>query len=282
MKMRVIRIFDNTMIALLVLLSQAALGQTPAAPKSKASAPNIPKSKATSTQRPTTDDIESVVRQLVALGPGIKGEFETTAQFEARVQKTSQPDKQYTFSYCAGLNPSSSGVPFGVCDYAYDADKETMTVYMDMEERHFRPDYNSLPAIRIKNVTRRTEHHVGTNSFGARVQFTSRFDDDFGVVLSQASVSWLVSLSRSSPDPAFSFPLSIETVRGIKASLRLVLIGTVPGILVYRDDSFDAATVSFPFEVTIKRFYLQFSVIEVRIIDSRTANVLATFHPDKR
>ena len=61
-----------------------------------------------------------------------------------------------------------------------------------------------------------------------------------------------------------------------------MLIGTVPGILVYRDDSFDAATVSFPFEVTIKRFYLQFSVIEVRIIDSRTGNVLATFHPDKR
>ena len=157
------------MIAVLVLLSQTAFSQTPAAPKSKPSAPSIPKSKATSPQRPTTDDIESVVRQLVALGPGTKSEFETTAQFEARVQKTSQPDKQYTFSYCTGLNPSSSGVPFGVCDYAYDADKEAMTVYMDMEERHFRPDYKSLPAIRIKNVTRRTEHHVGTNSFGASI-----------------------------------------------------------------------------------------------------------------
>ena len=285
----------------MVLLSQAVFSQTPA-PKGRAGSPSVSKCKPTFADGPTADDIESLVRQLVALGSGTKGEFETTAQFDARVQRASQPDKQYTLTYCTGLQQSSSFSIFGACDYAYDADQGTMTVYIGMEERQFKPDYTPVPAVRIKTVTRRTEHHVGTNSFGAVVPFTSRFDEDFGVVPSQASVSWFVSLEPTSPEearlgteyaklremyptshaPAFSFPLGVEKARDIKASLRLMLVGTVPGLLVYREDSFDAATVSDPLEVTTRRFYVQFSVNEVRIIDSRTGNVLANFHPDKR
>lgn len=284
--MKLMRTPGFVMIGLMVQFSWVAFPQS-SAPKSKAGSPRIPKSTPISASVPGTDDIEALVRQLVALGSGKKGEFETTAQFDAR-QSSIQTGKQYALVYVWDAFNNRS-------DCEYDADKRIMTVNMQIERKGFRPEYDPVLSVLIKCVLRRTEHHVGQNSFGARAIVESRFEDDFGIVISEEAASWLQTFSSLSQEeaklkadeikllqkmypeahsPAFSFPLSIEKAKYMKPSLRIVLVGTVPNARVYRDESFDAATVSAPVEITVNRFYVKFIVKEVRIVDSRTGSAL--------
>src|SRR5450755_19261 len=156
-----------------------------------------PKSKRNmSTSIPNTDDIEALVRQLVVVGSGTKGEFETTSQFEAR-QSSVQTDKQYAFVYVwdALSNKSYS---------TYDADKQIVTVNMKMSRKSFSSDGDHTPHITvlIKRALRRTGHHVGQNSYGAKVVVRSEVFDDFGIVISEEAASWLLTFASVSPDEA--------------------------------------------------------------------------------
>ncbi len=238
---------------------------------------------------PNTDDIESVVRKLVASGAGKKGEFETTAQFEAR-RNALIPDREYAFAIDRAIN----------CEFDYDADTATMKASIDLlpyllevASRH-----STLLTVTVKAVPRRTTTQVGTNSFGARGVFTSRLYDDFGVVISRSFFAWLRSFSDS---PAFvpisgltvesqedyessrsywlTFPFPLEPARAkvLKPNLRVVLVGTVLDMQVYRNDTFSPATINDPMEVTVKRSFLSLAVSEVRIVDSRTGQTVANF-----
>jgi hypothetical protein len=202
---------------------------------------------------PNTDDIEVLVRQFIATGSGTKSEFETTAQFEARIKQGSQAGRRYAF-----VHGSSDS-------FAYDADKGVMTA-------------STLPLdsrLSIKEVLRSTDSKVGQNSYGARTDFLSSVYDEFGIVLSKASISWLnVTILE---DIKLSFPLSIDRAQEIKPYLRMVLVGTVPDTQVYRDEGYSAATVSNPIEKTLHWLYINFDITEVRIVDARTGNEVAKF-----
>ncbi len=285
--MKLMRALGFIIIALVVLFSLATFPQTPT-PKTKSGPAIIPKRKPISGNVPGTDDIELVVRKLVTLGSGKKSEFETTAQFDARQKGSIQADKQYAFVYVWDAYNNRS-------DSEYDADKQAMTVNMKIERKRFSPDYDGVLSVLIKKVLRRTEHHIRQNSFAAKALVESRFEDDFGIVISKEAGSWLQAFARLPPEearlkaddikvlqqmypelhsPSFSFPFSVEKARDVKPNLRIVLVGSVPNATVYSDESIDEATISAPVEITVDRFYVNFALTEVRIVDSRTGNTL--------
>jgi hypothetical protein len=233
---------------------------------------------------PNTDDIEFVIRKLLAAGPGEKAEFETTAQFQAR-QQALQSDRSYAFAPHA-------------CDFEYDADSEIMTASIYTENYQF-SSYDKLISFPVKTVDRRVETHTGTNAFGAKAVYTSRLSDDYGVVVSQEVFRWLRSFFGKSPDPfpgvstveyeeimkdfpaltppSFSFPLEPTRARVMKPSLRVVLVGTIPDVRVHLGDYFSAATISKPTEWSVNRFYVSLAINEVRIVDARTGRIIVNW-----
>jgi hypothetical protein len=290
-------------ILLLFALSTAAFGQarTPS-PAKKA----IPKPSAVDLRIPNTDDIEPVIRRFVALGSASKGEFETQAQFETRLRTAVvRPDKQYAFIYDQG---GPACVVGGIatnqnCDFEYDADRAVMKAYLAIKHRMFKAENGTLtdkvPCVLIKDVQRSTQWHVGQNSFGAKLAYTSRLEDEFGIVISQEAAAWLGSFQNADnikrkglteeeatmlrgtyPDlfhPTFTFPLGPEQAQRMKPSLRTVLLGTIPDGRVYVYEDYDAATVSDPIELTVDRFCVNFEISEVRIVESRTGSTVAAF-----
>lgn len=233
---------------------------------------------------PNADDIESLVRQLSRLGA--RGEFETTEQFQARQAKIVQTGRKYAFAL--DREP---------LELKYDADEGIMWASVSLERRMFAPEYNYAYCIQMRRILRHSERHVGVNSFGVRAAFEARLYEDYGAVVSQASVFWLRTFSFDCPksgltadmersllvkaEPQFwaRFPLQLpaDRAKDLKPDLRMMLVGTVPDVRVYLDSSFDGATVSNPSEITIKKRFVNFLVSAVRIIDAKDGRTLAEF-----
>src|ERR1700678_617619 len=95
-----------------ILAASVLLAQTPR----KTATPKVATPKAVTANIPNTDDIQSLVRRLGAPGSGMKDEFETTTQFQAR-QKALQSDRKYAFALEAdAYGPSGDDK----CDCEYD------------------------------------------------------------------------------------------------------------------------------------------------------------------
>ena len=236
--------------SLLIIAASILLAQTPAR---KATTPPA-KSKAIPATIPKTDDIEPLILRLKAAS--VKGEFETTEQFQDRQAKAIQFDREYAFA-----------IDYDENDFKYDADAQAMKASIVIESKLLSPVYFRQPAISIKDRMEGEERHVGMNGYGARMVFTSRLRSRFGIVLDRPS-SWVTELT---------FPLTIEQAKIVKSNLRMVVVGTVPNARIYLGSDYQSATISNPLEVSTQEYYLNFLIREVRIVDSRSGQMVARF-----
>ena len=213
---------------------------------------------------PNTDDVQSLISYLMNLQAGVKGEFETTAQFKARQEKaTTQLDRKYVF-------------PLTYDDFAYDADRSIMqgSLVITMERFDSDPGYSSAPCLWVRSIVSDTP--------------TSYVSEEFGVLLSRESASWLRSFidkDGSLPDRekiVFSLPLDIEHAKEIKPSLRILISGSVPKAQVHNDSQFYRAREGNSAQATLRlsKHYVDFALDEIRIVDSRTGKVVARYASD--
>jgi len=227
---------------------------------------------------PNTDDLEVLFQQFATAGTGTKSEFETTAQFEARIKQSRPPGMTYAFVYGSYASSGSASQPLPEevqlltqrfpPSFAYNADEGIMTAALG-------------PDLTLKVVVRRVDSEIGQNSFGATTNFQSVLFDEFAVNASRASVSWLKgqlyddypALQRTK----LSFPLSVEQAREIKPYLRIVLAGTVSGTEVHCGPYREAATLRIPVQRDGNRCSIDFDIAEVRIVDARTGKEVTTF-----
>jgi hypothetical protein len=112
---------------LLILAASIMLPQTPAR---KATTPPA-KSKAIQATIPKTDDIEPLILRLKAAN--VKGEFETTEQFQDRQVKAIQFDREYAFA-----------IDYNESDFKYDADALVMKASIVIESKILSPVYLAL------------------------------------------------------------------------------------------------------------------------------------------
>ena len=245
------------------------LAQLAAAPEQK-QAPPIP----------NTDDLEVLLRQFAAAGTKTKSEFETTAQFEARIKQSRPAGRTYAFVYgsYASSGSASQALPEEVQlmtqrfppSFAYNADEGIMTTTLS-------------PDLTLKVVVRRVDSEIGQNSFGATTNFQSVLFDEFAVNASKASVYWINDkFHRDAAYPGLeriklSFPLSVEQAREIKPYLRIVLAGTVSGTEVHCSPYREAATLRIPVQRDRQRCAIDFDITELRIVDARTGKEVTTF-----
>jgi hypothetical protein len=229
---------------------------------------------------PNTDDLEVLFRQFATAGTETKSEFETTAQFEARIKQSRPAGRTYAFVYgsYASSGSASQALPEEVQlltqrfppSFAYNADEGIMTTVLSSD-------------LTLKVVVRRVGSEIGQNSFGATTNFQSVLFDEFAVNASRASVYWLNDelyrdeAYRGLEMTKLSFPLSVEQARDIKPYLRIVLAGTVSGTEVHCSSYREAATLRIPVQRDGQRCSIEFDITEVRIVDARTGKEVTTF-----
>ncbi len=216
------------------------------------------------------DDIGTLVdKLLVGGGARPKGEFETTEEFDKKVEallRANSTDLRFEL-------PSASLELESLDEerLTYDADSQTVTVRLRPSSIILYDDYSipSFQSFKIKSRTTRKSTYLGMNAFGVMKTITLIERDDFGIALSRASrVTDKPWVAMEGVTPAIA--------RALKPSLRVCLKGKLADSHVYRDSDHTDPTISSPYKVKSRKFYLLFDLEEIQLIDSRNGRVLAS------
>ncbi len=228
------------------------------------------------------NDILQVINALLADGKA-KGEYETTAAYEARKDAVSKRFGQLVFM-----------LPRGASEFAYDADTQEMTLHLAAEMDFFDCEKNrgasgcseesvaALSGFTIDLVSKvlATGSYVGSNAYGAKATIKSTTFGTHGISIS--------NLRQCSPifDPDtgaanMRFPMGVEQARAGKPFLRALMVGNLSEPIVYRSNfsPTDGPTISMPFELKKKGLYVPFVLKEIQIIDARSKGVMKSIEP---
>jgi hypothetical protein len=204
----------------------------------------------------TGDDIEQLFKSS---GIAPKSEFETTAQYEARLNAARISGKRLVLLLDDVREQT----------FKYDADAGMMTATIPTSRVRFlsEPNYPTHTVIRVHKSERRDEY-VGQNAYGAERHISRTRGDEYGVVISQSFNRPLV------------FPLDSTAAREAKPYLHLGFACTILDDKPLKDLTYHEPTISEPYDLAINEHYLPVSIGEVFVFDARTGVALLRFHPD--
>jgi len=232
----------------------------------------------------SADDIAAVFREVQASGLAAgKNEFETTAQYEARLGAWKGGGKKYVFIV------DQDDRPGGNYTFRYDAD----TGEMHMEVWF----YDAISAIRSKVIRLRRDENVlgqytAENNFGVtrtvtRVAQNDYYVELFSSVLNDGSPGMENKTQPHLYEPPlfntnrtkFTWSMDVTAAMASKGVLRIALVGTIfsPEITNYTDTR--NPTIEYPFETTKYTQILPFNLVQLRVIDSQTGMTIAAFPP---
>ena len=269
------------LVILPVLLARASQVERPTNPPAPKKSTGQPRSGAP--QRPRLgDDIVQLIDKLKA-GTDEKGEFETTAEYEARRK---------------AVTIQKAAVSFVVENVIlrYDADASEMTVRLVA-------DVTSIPAapptisrsadgsmlygrsltVLVRSILKQGGSYVGTNAFGAKRSIDYRAYDDYGVRLAPDSpINFNNNPLTDVKASLFTFSLDPTQARDLKPFLRVALVGTLTEPRVWSSLDTHDPTFSEPYETRRNGLYVTLRLEEVRILDSRSGEMVTNFTPDMR
>jgi hypothetical protein len=216
-----------------------------------------------------SDDIVAVFREVQASGlAGTKGEFESTAQYQARLTSWKGGTKKYVFV----VDKPQEG-PFKEYTFEYDADAEEM--HLTIGNEYIVSDTFQLRSIRTVLGT-----YVGANAYGVKKSITRMVENTYYLRLSSSSPFELFSKGEygSSKPAKFTWTMDRATARANKESLRIGLEGTIPSPEATQETSLTEPTIDFPRHILVYSRTLPFSLEELRVLNLRTGVTVASFH----
>lgn len=221
------------------------------------------------------DNISQLIDRLILAG-GLKGkdEFETTEQYDAR-RKAGE-------AAAAKLRTLVFVLPPDTPDLTYSADAQEMKIKLTARHTFLFFDgggSTSGNTFIIRSTLISKSSYVGTNAFGVKRSIESTVSRDHGVFVAPGSP---VTLNEISTDAAFTFSMDIEEARVAKRFLRVALVGKLPESRVYSSEDGHSPTVEEPWASLTKGLYIPLVLEEVRVLDSRTGEVLSNFTPDMK
>lgn len=216
------------------------------------------------------DNIVALFRAVQASGSaGAKSEFESTAQYEARLASWKGGTKKYVFV----LDKEEQSPLDAYYTFEYDADAEEM--HLTVGSNYLAGDTIQLRSIRTVIGT-----YVGTNAFGVKKTITRIVEYSYYVNLSSSSPFKLFSKDEYgiSFEPAkFAWTMDPVAARASKAALRIAVVGAVPSPEATEETRLTEPTTSRPREVLVYSRTLPFSLEELRVLNSRTGATVASF-----
>jgi hypothetical protein len=200
------------------------------------------------------DSIDAVIARLTAPP---KSEFESTAEFNARVAAL-RPNRTYSF-----------WVDDQSIVKRYDADRQTLKVELPIRTCSrigYAPNCNA-PSILISTIDTGKRTYVGTNSFGVATQVAS---------VSRHYYALFVKPQRTlSID--FEIPMNADQAMEEKEFVHvLISVGPNPresAPLIYQGSDSSAATLSNPIEIHDTYSYLGLPIVAFWVADSITGHV---------
>jgi TonB family protein len=208
------------------------------------------------------DDIEATVRRMAAAGAASgKGEFETTAEYEAR--RSSLITKgQLTFV-----------VDEWLALFVYDADRSEMKVRVLAHPHTFYLEAGSpkFSCLVVKRVLKSERQYLGTNAFGVQAPIKDSTFDEYGIIVAPGS-----AIAFDSPIwSTFVFHMDRDDARDQKHYLRFAIAGAIADGRVYGNIETHAPTVSEPYKDTRQQSYIPLTVATAKVVDIRTGQTIA-------
>jgi hypothetical protein len=233
--------------------------------------------------RPNTKigvSIAQVVDRLIAGGAAKgKGEFETTEEYDSR-----QKALAAQFTELAFLLPKDS--VFDAAPFAYDADHAEMQVHLRAmrEFLHNNDDLTEVKALQLASSDIHTGTSFRTGASGRRVRIDTK--SEYGIIISPHS-----PIRFDLYEPYFNnvlpstvmyrFPINVTLARTVKPFLRAVIVGRLDEGHVYQESDTDPNLGNYSDDLRRDRFYIQFNVEEIQVVDVRTGETLKVIHPNE-
>jgi TonB family protein len=223
---------------------------------------------ATPTRPAFSDDITAVFRAVKASGlAGPKSEFESTAQYEARLASWKGGTKKYVFVVEKNEESVMNGYKF-----EYDADSQEMRLTVGSE-------YVVSDTIQMRSDRTALGTYVGSNAYGVKRTITRMVEYTYFVSIYSSSPFELFSKDQFDIlKPAqFNWRMDPTAARATKDSLRIAFLGTIPSPEATEETSLTEPTISRPRQILVYSRTLPFSLEELRVLNSRTGATVASF-----
>ena len=253
----------------ILLMTIGGYAQTKKTPRQDAIKPdrNMPLT-IDGTKMPTNfqgNDPEAILTALQRFETAnLKGEFETTAAYNARIESLKQ------IPYLGGLMPDSIlgfVLPTSEISFNYDADKKVFVgvIPLKRDDRIQCSGTYSSQGLDCRTLTlvekSKKTAYLGQNTFGATAKITAFLVTNIGLNFYEAE-----SLPRQDiTNQAYRMAVPIDPVKAIsiKPNLRILFIGKLSNMNYTHDYSKKDATIQSPTQIVAEHFRLHFIVKEI-------------------
>jgi hypothetical protein len=217
------------------------------------------------------EDIRTAVATLARSSPGPKSEFETTAQYEARVASFMARRQQYVFVN----NPTADALrdaPDSDCEhFKYNADEQmltrTVSLFTTAEGAAFELKVDIMP----------TGQYVATNAFGVR-KLVRRFEKNvYELRVTKKPEFFEEAVGGGEWLLKIKLPMRATEAMVLKSTLRIVLVCTVSEPDIRRGQWRTEATITEPSEVHVHTKGLPVRIDKLFVFDRRTGRIMALF-----
>jgi hypothetical protein len=234
----------------------------------------------------TGHNIKAIFNDLVTKkNNALKGEFETTAEFEARLQRQAQEPilgKLDRNGYFAFVIKNTSGETF------YDADLQVMTIAIALHSGDESIYKNSNKKALVSQAESKREQYEGSNAYGAKATVTRHLGINYDVAFSNYSrfgVSKYIdsgTRSRGHTEDFFAkdvfmvrIPMDVALAKEVKSKLQILAIVKLLEPYTYEGSFYDKPTISRPDEYFIQYHFLNTELLELWIFDESTGKVFS-------
>lgn len=196
-----------------------------------------------------------------------KSEFETTAEFNARVERE---DK---LSLYGSLNMTDNFALVVDADSVYDADNKSLKILVPLEH-----SWRTKFAIGIKGqeIENSKREYVGSNAYGATANITAYSTANAVLVVNNSS-SYKIDKSSNSYGERLQVLLndiSVETARNITGNLSAVCVFKLDNPFIGEDGYYSGATINQPTVMVVSNKLIYGSVSAIIVFNNKSGEIL--------
>ncbi|HXR75797.1 MAG TPA: hypothetical protein VN737_07475 [Bryobacteraceae bacterium] len=224
-------------------------------------------------------DIQAAVSNLQKSEANLKGEFETTTQYQARIN-AAKTNGRRTYVFVLGQPDTPFGDTFLYGpSFNYDADNGVMDarIYARTIIFHLEPGNPNYPVMGLRRVKLSHEEYVASNAFGAKTVVSKSVEDVFGIALTSGNGLFQPSAdkSRGTFEAVITFRVPIPIAKDLKPNLRIGLVCVLEQPTILEGVSFHEPTIDSPYDLFAEHKYLSVLPVQILVFDARGGAILA-------
>jgi hypothetical protein len=206
---------------------------------------------------PAGHSLDAVIDAIVSLGMNReKGEFETTADYEAKFEAATRSFMNTVPTLFIDLGKATT--------ITYDADSRTFDTELKTEFRDL--DDEAWLAVIVSSVVEKSEIQAVQNAFGAKFFIKSLHLSEYGLLLANEKSPWKQRVT---------FTMAPSQARVAKPRLRVLLKCRLKEAFVYGTDHSVKASLDSPVEVSANGSMIIVEPVELLVIDRATSEILS-------